>query len=54
VGYYAEDVREPEAIIPALERALAANEEGRPAYLEIICSQYPVYGPWVTEPGQAH
>lgn len=48
MGYYAEDVTEPEQIVPALERALAENARNRPAYLEIICSQYPVYGGWVT------
>ena len=47
MGYYAEDITEPTGIIPALRRALEANEGGRPAYLEILCSQYPVYGAWV-------
>jgi acetolactate synthase-1/2/3 large subunit len=50
LGYYAEDVADPAAIIPAIERALAVNAEGRPAYLEMLCSQYPVFGRWVTEP----
>ena len=48
LGLYAERVREPSEIIPALERALAANESGQPSYIEFICSQYPVYGRWVT------
>ncbi len=52
LGLYAEDVVEPAEIIPALKRALAENERGRPAYLEFICSQYPVYGQWVSS-GQA-
>ena len=30
-----------------LQRALAANTSGRPAYIEFICCQYPVYGQWV-------
>jgi len=46
LGYYAEDVTEPADIIPALERALAENGKGRPAYLEVICSRYPVFGEW--------
>jgi acetolactate synthase-1/2/3 large subunit len=50
LGYYAEDVTDPAAIRPAIERALAANAEGRPAYLEVLCSQYPVFGRWVTDP----
>jgi len=48
VGYYAEDVREPSEIIPALKRAFDENARNRPAYLEFLCSLYPVYGPWVT------
>lgn len=48
LGYYAEDVTRPADIIPALERALAENAQGRPAYLEILCCQYPVFGRWVT------
>lgn len=48
MGYYAEDVTEPGEIIPALQRALAENARNRPAYLEILCSQYPVFGAWVT------
>jgi thiamine pyrophosphate-dependent acetolactate synthase large subunit-like protein len=49
LGYYAEAVSEPTEIIPALERALARNTEGQPAYLEMLCSQYPVFGEWVRE-----
>jgi acetolactate synthase-1/2/3 large subunit len=48
LGYYAEDISEPGEIIPALKRALAQNAQNRPAYLEIMCSQYPVFGGWVT------
>ncbi len=48
VGYYAEDVTEPEEIIPTLKRAFDENARGRPAYLEVICSMYPVYGSWIT------
>jgi len=48
LGYYAEDVTEPSQIVPALRRALEQNAQHRPAYLEIMCSQYPVYGGWVT------
>ncbi|MBM3189582.1 MAG: hypothetical protein FJZ90_12765 [Chloroflexi bacterium] len=49
MGYYAEDVIEPAEIVPALERALEQNAQGRPAYLEILCSRYPLYGAWVTQ-----
>jgi acetolactate synthase-1/2/3 large subunit len=46
MGYYAEHVAEPSEIIPALKRAFDENACNRPAYLEFICSQYPVYGRW--------
>jgi thiamine pyrophosphate-dependent acetolactate synthase large subunit-like protein len=47
VGWHAEDVTEPAEIIPALERAFDENAKGRPAFLEFICSHYPVHGGWV-------
>ena len=47
LGLNAERVSDPAEVIPAIERALAANETGQPAYIEFICSQYPVYGQWV-------
>ncbi len=48
IGLHTERVSEPSEIVPALGRALAANANGQPAYIEFICSQYPVYGGWVT------
>lgn len=50
LGYHAEDVAEPGEIVPALRRALDANARGRPAYVEVLCGRYPVYGRWATEP----
>jgi len=47
LGLHTERVDEPADIRGALERALAANAENRPAYIEFICSQFPVYGGWV-------
>lgn len=47
VGFHAEDVSDPDQIVPALERALAHNVRGRPAYLEFLCSHHPVHGGWV-------
>ncbi len=47
LGLHAEDVTEPAGIVPALERALAANAKGQPALLEFICSHHPVHGGWV-------
>ena len=54
MGYASEDVREPAEIIPAIKRALDENEKGRPAYLEFICSRYPVFGKWITAPSAGH
>jgi acetolactate synthase-1/2/3 large subunit len=47
LGLHTERVSEPAEVVPALQRALAANASGRPAYLECLCCQYPVYGQWV-------
>lgn len=47
LGMYAERVEDPDEVGPAVKRALAANCSGKPAFLEIICSQYPVYGRWM-------
>ena len=47
LGFHTERVTEPAEIIPALRRALDVNNSGRPAYIEFICCQYPVYGQWV-------
>ena len=48
LGYHTERVTEPSDVVLALKRALAANESGQPAYIEFICSQFPVYGGWVS------
>ena len=47
LGLHTERVEEPAEVVPALRRALSANESGQPSYIEFICSQYPVYGQWV-------
>lgn len=48
IGWQTKRVTEPSEVIPALERAFAANESNKPAYIEIIGSQYPVYGDWAS------
>src|SRR6266702_4287208 len=53
-GYHAEDVTEPSEIIPALRRALEANAKRQPAFLEVICSQHPVYGGWLRDAAVGH
>ncbi len=47
VGFHGEDVTQPSEVIPALERAFDANAQGRPAFLEFMCSHHPVHGGWV-------
>lgn len=47
LGYHTERVTEPSEVVLALKRAFSANESGQPAYIEFICSQFPVYGGWV-------
>ncbi|MFP3951251.1 MAG: thiamine pyrophosphate-dependent enzyme [Candidatus Bathyarchaeia archaeon] len=47
LGIDAERIEEPDEIIPSIQRCLVKNRSGAPALLEIICSQYPVYGQWV-------
>ena len=47
LGFHTERVSAPAEVVPALRRALDVNASGRPAYIEFICSQYPVYGQWV-------
>ena len=46
IGWKTERVTEPSEVAPALERALAANESNQSAYIEVIASQYPLYGDW--------
>jgi acetolactate synthase-1/2/3 large subunit len=47
LGLHTERVSEPSEVAPALQRALAVNTAGQPAYIEFLCCQYPVYGQWV-------
>ena len=43
LGAYAERVEAPEEVAPALRRGIAATREGRPAVLEMITKEEPVY-----------
>ncbi len=49
MGYHTERVTEPSDVVLALKRAFSANESGQPAYIEFICSQFPIYGGWVSK-----
>ena len=48
MGYHAERVTEPSEVAPALKRAFDENGRGKPAFLEVICNLYPVFGRFVT------
>ena len=47
LGFHTERVSEPSEVVPALRRALEVNESNQPAYIEFLCSQFPIYGEWV-------
>jgi thiamine pyrophosphate-dependent acetolactate synthase large subunit-like protein len=47
MGWHGETVTEPSEVNAALKRALAANENNKPAFLEFVASQHPVHGGWV-------
>ncbi len=49
LGYNNERVTEPSDVVLALRRAFEVNKSGQPAYIEFICSQFPVYGGWVSK-----
>jgi thiamine pyrophosphate-dependent acetolactate synthase large subunit-like protein len=46
IGWQTERVTEPDEVSAALERAFETNRANKSAYIEIIASQYPVYGNW--------
>lgn len=43
LGAYAEKIEKPAEIVPAVRRALAVTETGRPAVLEVITKEEPVF-----------
>lgn len=49
MGLYTERVEDPDEVSPAIKRAMKNNKAGKAAFLEIICSKYPVAGPWLVK-----
>jgi thiamine pyrophosphate-dependent acetolactate synthase large subunit-like protein len=47
LGIHAERVTEPGEVTPAIRRALEENARNRPAFIEVICSKYPIWGTFV-------
>ena len=48
IGEHAERIEDPDEIAQALKRAFKENKLGRPAYIEVVCCQYPVFGRWIS------
>ena len=46
IGMHSERISDPNDIAPALRRALDENAKNKPAFIEVITSQYPVWGVW--------
>ena len=53
LGLHSERIEKPSEIIPALKRALDENAKNRPAYVEFICSQYPIWSEFAGGPRRA-
>jgi thiamine pyrophosphate-dependent acetolactate synthase large subunit-like protein len=47
LGIQAERVEEPDELTQSIKRAMRANASGKPYFIEVICSKYPVYPGWV-------
>jgi len=43
LGGYSERVERPEDIIPSIQRALAATEDGQPALLDLMTKEEPAF-----------
>jgi acetolactate synthase-1/2/3 large subunit len=49
LGIHSERIEDPDEIRPALKRALKQNNSDKPAYIEVICSKYPIWASWLTK-----
>lgn len=47
MGMHNERIEDPDEVVPAIKRALQVTAAGKPAFLEVICAKYPVYGQWL-------
>jgi acetolactate synthase-1/2/3 large subunit len=47
LGMHSIRVEDPDDIPSTLKEAFKMNRSGKPAYIEIICSQYPVWADWL-------
>ncbi|MEM4312018.1 MAG: thiamine pyrophosphate-requiring protein [Nitrososphaerales archaeon] len=46
LGWYSERIEKPDEIIPALKRGMREVENGKPALLEFITKEFPIYPTW--------
>jgi len=49
LGWYCERIEKPDEIIPAIKRGVKEVETGKPALLEFITKEFPVYPTWKYE-----
>jgi acetolactate synthase-1/2/3 large subunit len=47
LGIHSVRVEEPDEVALAIKKAISVNASGKPAFIEIITSKYPVYGRWI-------
>jgi thiamine pyrophosphate-dependent acetolactate synthase large subunit-like protein len=47
IGMHSERITNPEDIAPAIKRALDENAKNRPAFIEVVCIQFPQWGTFV-------
>lgn len=47
MGMHSERIEDPDEVAPAIKRALQVTAAGKPAFIEVICAKYPVYGQWL-------
>jgi acetolactate synthase-1/2/3 large subunit len=47
LGIHSERIEDPDEVAPAWKRALKLNASGKPAFIEVITSKYPVFGKWI-------
>jgi thiamine pyrophosphate-dependent acetolactate synthase large subunit-like protein len=50
LGMHAVRVENPDEVASAIKEALSENSKGRPAFIEVLCCRYPVYGNWFKPP----
>lgn len=50
LGMHAVRVENPDEVASAIKEALNENSKDRPAFIEVLCCRYPVFGNWFRPP----